>query len=321
MKVALVGGSGLVGTALSRQLLAEGHDVVVVDQRRPRIACRFETLDLLEPRATTHLLTIVRSHRVDAVVHLAARVDPPRDADERSAMAQLHEAGTRTVVDVVAEADVARMVLVSSAVVYGASPDNPVPLPTTAPVRPGAHFAYAVDKAAQEAIVRDQLDEARFSVVRPAIVYGGGARSYLTEIIRRARLPWGLRGVLPALDGCRPPLQFVHVDDVASVIAAALVGPTGTYHAAPTDWLAYDKVAALAGLRVVNISSRIVAPILDGLVRVMPSSLRAPSSLFPWLMYPFVIDMRDTITTLGITPSFSSAAALAAMLDENRSRR
>jgi nucleoside-diphosphate-sugar epimerase len=321
VKVALVGGSGLVGTALSRQLLAEGQDVVVVDQRQPRIACRFERLDLLEPRATTHLLTIVRSHRVDAVVHLAARVDPPRDADERAAMARLHEAGTRTVVDVVAAADVARMVLVSSAVVYGARPDNPVPLPTTAPVRPGADFAYAVDKAAQEAIVRDQLDEARFSVVRPAIVYGGGARSYLTEIIRRARLPWGLRGILPALDGCRPPLQFVHVDDVASIIAAALVGPTGVYHAAPTDWLAYDEVAALAGLRVVDVPSRIVAPILDGLVQVMPSSLRAPSSLFPWLMYPFVVDMRDTITALGITPSWSSAAALAAMLDDDRSRR
>ncbi len=321
MKVALVGGSGLVGTALSRQLLAGGQDVIVVDQRQPRIACRFERLDLLEPRATTHLLTIVRSHRVDAVVHLAARVDPPRDADERAAMARLHEAGTRTVVDVVAAADVARMVLVSSAVVYGARPDNPVPLPTTAPVRPGADFAYAVDKATQEAIVRDQLDEARFSVVRPAIVYGGGARSYLTEIIRRARLPWGLRGILPALDGCRPPLQFVHVDDVASIIAAALVGPTGVYHAAPTDWLAYDEVAALAGLRVVDVPSRIVAPILDGLVRVMPSSLRAPSSLFPWLMYPFVVDMRDTITALGITPSWSSAAALAAMLDDDRSRR
>ena len=109
-----------------------------------------------------------------------------------------------------------------------------------------------------------------------------------------------------------PMAQVVHLHQIRAVRRRREV----EHAAAPLD----DEVAALAGLRVVDIPSRIVAPILDGLVRVMPSSLRAPSSLFPWLMYPFVIDMRDTITALGVSPSFSSAAALAAMLDENRSR-
>jgi nucleoside-diphosphate-sugar epimerase len=315
MSVALVGGSGLVGSAVARQLLRGGRDVVVLDRTLPRVACRFARIDLLADDAAAKLTTACRAHGVDVVVHLAARVDPPRDATERARMARLHEHGTRAVVEAVERAGVRRVVLVSSAVVYGARAGQPVPLPTTMTPAPGDAFAYAIDKAKQEAIVRAGLDDERVAIVRPAIVYGGGARNYLTEIIRRARLPLVGRGVLPALDGHRPPLQFVHVDDVAAVIVAAL-DHRGTFHAAPVDWLAYDEVARLAGLRVLDVPSALVGPILDAIVPLMPPELRAPRALFPWLMYPFVIDMVDTIATLGVTPAFSSADALRAMLGD-----
>lgn len=313
MSVALVGGSGLVGSAVARRLLRDGHDVVVLDRALPRVACRFARVDLLADDAAEKLSAACRAHGVDVVVHLAARVDPPRDAAERVQMARLHEHGTRAVVDAVEWAGVRRLVLVSSAVVYGARADNAVPLPTTTTPSPGDTFPYAVDKARQEGIVSAALDANRVAIVRPAIVYGGGARNYLTEIIRRARLPLIGRGVLPALDGHRPPLQFVHVDDVAAVVVAALAH-SGVFHAAPTDWLAYDDVARLAGLRVVDVPTALVGPILDALVPLMPPELRAPQALFPWLMHPFVIDMADTIATLGVTPTFSSADALRAML-------
>jgi nucleoside-diphosphate-sugar epimerase len=230
-------------------------------------------------------------------------------------MARLHEHGTGAVVDAVEQAGVDRRVLVSSAVVYGARAENPEPLPTTTTVAPGHLFPYAIDKARQEAIVRERLASDRVAVVRPAIVYGGGARNYLTEIIRRARLPLIGRGVLPALDGHRPPLQFVHVDDVAAVIVAA-TAHHGVFHAAPVDWLAHDEVARLAGLRVVDVPTAVVGPLLDALVPLMPPELRAPRALFPWLMHPFVLDMGDTIARLGVTPGFTSADALRAMLED-----
>jgi nucleoside-diphosphate-sugar epimerase len=316
MNIALVGGSGFVGSAIARRCRTDGHNVVVLDRAPPRVATPFFQLDLLDDDVAVRLTQAFRAHAVDVVVHLAARVDPPRDARERARMARLHEHGTRAVVAAVDGADVRRVVLVSSAVVYGARAENPVPLSTTAPVDPGGTFAYAVDKARQEAIVSAGLDAARTAIVRPAIIYGGGARNYLTEIIRRARLPVLGRGLLPALDGRRPPLQFVHVDDVATIVLAAAVGPPGIFHAAPIDWVAYEDVARIAGLRVVDVPVALVAPVLDALVRVMPPELRAPRALLPWLMYPFVLDMRDTITALGVTPDRGSRDALRAILEE-----
>lgn len=316
MNIALVGGSGLVGRALVRRLRATGHEPIVIDRTTPRVTARYARLDLLDDDAAARLERMLRGGDVDVVVHLAARVDPPRDGRERAAMTRLHEHGTHAVVQAVESAGVSRLVLVSSAVVYGARPDNPVPLPTTTALRPGTVFDYAVDKARQEAIVREGLGADRVGIVRPAIVYGGGARNYLTEIIRRARLPLLGRGLLPALDGRRPPLQFVHVDDVAAIVAAAAVGPAGVFHAAAVDWIPWEEVARIAGLRVVDVPVAVVGPLLDALVRIMPPELRAPRAMLPWLMYPFVLDMQDTISALGITPRHGSRDALRAMLDD-----
>ena len=322
---ALVGGSGLVGTALLDRLLrvtGAADAPLVCDRALPRRAARWASVDLTDEHAARTLTEALRAHAIDTVVHLAARVDPPRDGPGRARMRRLHEHGTRACVDAARAAGVRRFVLVSSAVVYGAWPDNAVPLVEDAAVRPCA-LPYAVDKARQEELVLDAWGARGLAIVRPAIVYAPYARSYLTEILRRARLPsppgWPARlprGALPALDGHRPPLQFVHVDDVAAVLHAAVVRDDvdGVFNACPDDWLAFDDVARAAGLAVVDVDARFVGRALDALVPVLPPWLRAPSALFPYLMHPFVLSSAKTTATLGVRPAFTAESALRAML-------
>jgi nucleoside-diphosphate-sugar epimerase len=322
--VALVGGSGLVGSALAARLSSRRRPVVVVDRALSSSSlpgCAPVRVDLVDDGVEDVLAGAFVAHAVDVVVHLAARVDPPRDDADRARMRRLHEHGTRAVARAARRAGVRRFVLVSSAVVYGAWPDNAVPLEVDAPVRP-CPFPYAVDKALQEQVARATWGDDDLVVVRPSIVYAPHARSYLTEILRRARLPLGLpglpRGVLPALDGHRPPLQFVHVDDVAAVLDAAVDfdgAIAGVLHACPDDWLAYDEVARIAGLGVVDVDARWVGRLLDLLVPVLPPSLRAPSALFPYLMHPFVLSSTSTTARLHVRPAWSSATALRAMLN------
>jgi UDP-glucose 4-epimerase len=318
--VPLVGGSGLVGTALLDRLLRRGHHVVVLDRRPPRRAVEWRDVDLLDAAAAARMAAVLRAAGSDVVVHLAARVDPPRDDAGRARMRRLHEHGTKATVDAARQAGVSRFVLVSSAVVYGAWPDQPVPLTEDAPVRP-CDLPYAVDKARQESLVVEGWGAAPgLAIVRPAIVYAPHARSYLTEILRRARLPvppgWrGPRGVLPALDGHRPPLQFVHVDDVAAVLEAVIArAAEGTFHACPDDWLPYDEVARLAGLAVVDVDARRIAGVLDAVLPWLPPSWRAPPALFPYLMHPFVLSSTKTAASLGVRPVHSSSTALRSML-------
>ena len=79
---------------------------------------------------------------------------------------------------------------------------------------PDPRFPYAVDKAAQERVVLEVSPEA--TRVRPAIVYGPGARSYLTELLRRSPF-------VPAVDGVKPRLQFVHVEDLADAVGGEVL--------------------------------------------------------------------------------------------------
>lgn len=307
--VAVVGGAGLVGRALCAALAARGHRVVVVDRAGDDVV-----VDLVGPDVDAALDRAF----VDAfaVVHLAAQVNPPRDRRERWRMRRLHEDGTAAVARAARRAGVARFVLCSSAVVYGAWPENPVPLDEGAPVRPCPGFAYAVDKAIQEHVARMEFGP-ELTVVRPAIVYGRGAKSYLTEILRNARLPrrLGLPGILPALDGHRPPLQFVHVDDVAAVLAACVdtgAAAGDVFHAAAADFLAYDDVATAAGLVVRDVDAALVGRALDALVPLLPPALRAPSALLPYLMHPFVLSADKARRVLGVTTR-TSAEALATL--------
>lgn len=303
-RVALVGGAGLVGRALARALVKGGaFEPHVIDRQ----ACE---------------LPGVRSHRADlldadlaplfdgaaAVVHLAAQVDPPHPR-ARERMRRLHEEGTRRAVEAASRAGVSRFVLCSSAVVYGARPDNPVPLCEDHPARPNPDFPYAVDKARQEQIALEHGAALEVAIARPAIIYGREARSYLTEILRYSP------GVLPAVDGRRPPLQFVHVGDVARALAAlAASRATGPFNVCPRDWLSFDEVARLARARVVPVPRRLVAPLLDVAARVVPARARVPSYVLDHLAYPFVLSGARLEREVGFVPERTSADAVVEML-------
>jgi UDP-glucose 4-epimerase len=311
VRVALVGGAGLLGRALCRALLHEGETPIVIDRNAPpaTLGARFVPADILRDDVRSALATSAP----DVVIHLAARVDPPR-AGGRAAMRALHVEGTRRVTTAARLLGVPRFILVSSSVVYGARPTNPALLTESAPIFPLATFPYAVDKAAQEETARAHAGRMPLVIARPGILYAGDAKSYLTEMLRLAP------GILPAIDGCRPLLDFVDVDDVASaLVALSRAAPIvqGPFNIASRAPIAFDEVARIAGLRVIEIPRRLVAPALDIGALLAPRWARAPSYILDHLMFPFVTDASALTRATGFVPRFTAADALRAMLDRN----
>jgi nucleoside-diphosphate-sugar epimerase len=305
MQVGIVGGAGFIGRATCVALIERGAQVRILDRNAgAHSAAGVHVVDIARHDAEPLLVEAFRG--LKAVVHLAARVVPPT-AHEREEMRSLHLDGTRNVVRAAKKAGVQKLVLASSAVVYGARAENPVPLDESMPLRPNEDFPYAVDKAGQERIVESERGTLQVAIARPAIVYGRGARNYLTEILRRAP-------VLPALDGKKPPLQFVHVDDVARGLAhLATSDAEGVFNLAPADWLSFDDVARIVGRRVVAVPHRAVAPLLEALVRVMPPHLRAPAGMLAYLKHPFVL-AAQRISDAGCPPRVSTEQALREIL-------
>ena len=140
-------------------------------------------------------------------------------------------------------ADVEHVVLVSSAMVYGAWENNPVPLTEDALLRPDVEFAFARQLAAAEQLV-DEWRRAQpgrtATVLRPAVGMAADDTSRLA-----AALAAGMGQRAGTAD---PPAQFLHLDDLAAaVLLASEQRLDGVYNVAPDGWIAGERVRALAG--------------------------------------------------------------------------
>lgn len=139
--------------------------------------------------------------------------------------------------------DLRHVVLVSSAMVYGAWENNPVPLTEDALLRPDVEFAFARQLGAAEQLV-DEWRRAQsgrtVTVLRPAVGMAADDTSRLA-----AALAAGMGQRAGTAD---PPAQFLHLDDLASaVLLAAEKQLDGVFNVAPDGWVAGERVRALAG--------------------------------------------------------------------------
>jgi len=190
--------------------------------------------------------------RAEVLLHLSAG-DHDRLAGRRANAVRLTE-------DALAEADAAgvrHVVALSSAMVYGAWPNNPVPLTEEAPLRPG-NFAFAQQLAQVEQVIDDWRLAApgrTATILRPVLSL---AADGTTTIVRALAAGMGER-----LDDDDPPSQFLHLDDLA---AAVMLGHDrcldGAFNVAPDGWIAGETVRALAGT---------------------PPRVRVPSWLIEWV--------------------------------------
>lgn len=206
-----------------------------------------------------------------------------------------------------AASGVRRLVHVSSAVVYGAAPDNAVPLGEDAPVRPDPAFGWAVELAEAERLVaewRDRSPGRTAAVLRPALVVGAADGDPL------ARALGGLAG--PRVAGTDRPVQFVHVEDVASAVVTCATAPDpvdGPLNVAAEGWIAEGEAAVLSGAVVPppRVPARLVGPArrVGGLagIGVIPPGATA------YLTHPWVV-AADRLRALGWRATHTNSEAL-----------
>src|SRR3954466_8008961 len=120
---AISGGAGFLGLHLARRLLAEGHDVRTLDVvplDDPELERSVEELrgDIRDGDAVRRLVA-----GAEAVVHAAAAL--PIQAS-REAIRSVNAAGTENVLPAAREADVRRVLFISSTAVYGVPEKHPI---------------------------------------------------------------------------------------------------------------------------------------------------------------------------------------------------
>ena len=150
----------------------------------------------------------------DVVVHLALDLDLETDAAARTAY---NVRGTQTVLTAAAAAGVHRVVLCTSAMVYGALPDNDCRSPRTPSCgpRPRPPASATCWRSSGSPAARPRAHPGlNVTVVRPAVLVGG-TDTALTRYFESPRLL--------VVAGSRPAWQFCHVEDLCSALEYAVL--------------------------------------------------------------------------------------------------
>jgi UDP-glucose 4-epimerase len=303
--IAVTGAAGLVGRWLVPALAdaPNVHRLVAIDVRDPDR--RVRTLEFLRADvAHSELKPLLEG--VDVLVHLASVVDPIPD---EALMARVNVEGTRRVLDAAAAVGVHKVVRVSSTAVYGAWPNNPVPLTEDAPLRPNPGFSPAVQAAEVERLLLEWRDEHPGVVVttlRTAPVLGPGAE----------RLPSRLLLGRPTLRvrGAAPPVQATHVEDlVRALTLVVLHDHPGTFNVASDGWLDPDDAQALLPR---SMMPALPAELLERVLgRAWASGLgEIPPGVVPYLVHPWVV-ANDRLERTGWRPRHTNEEAIVDGLD------
>ena len=236
----------------------------------------------------------------DVVVHLGPTTGPDLDGTGGS---EVDLVGARRLLTAAGVAGATRLVVLSSAMAYGAWPNNPVPLTEDAPLRPDPGLPYAVAKAELERLAGEWRVEhpgARVAVLRPAIAVAAEQAEWL------AKAPWSTAGV--QLADAEAPLQFVHLDDLAAAIdLARRDGLDGAFNVAPDSWLTVEARRDLEGpsprLRLPEpFGSRAAA------VGFRAGLRRVPPEVLAYTVHPWAV-ANDRLRAAGWSPRYTNEEA------------
>lgn len=242
----------------------------------------------------------------DVVVHLAYRGDPSPD---EAALRAVNVDGTRRVFEAALAAGVGHVVYPSSVLVYGAYPDNAVPLTEDSPRRgmPGLNVVEhqrEVEDWLWPWLEAHALDVA---VLRLATVVGPGIDNAVTRGFEAPRIP--------VVAGHRPPWQFLHPDDaVGALVHAVRQRLTGPYNVTAEGWLSTDEATAVLGRGVVEVPEEVAYAAAARLWALGVGE--QPPGLVALLVHPCVASPARFVAT-GWRPQHSNRDALAAMAREH----
>ena len=301
--VAVTGAAHDLGLALTARLAQSDRfsRVIAIDDRRGDLTgVIWRVVDIRDPALAGRLSGI------DVIVH--TDLDLAAGSDQKARRAR-NVRGAQTVLTAAAAGGVGRVVLITSAMVYGAKPDNPVPIVENAPLGADPDGSVVGDFMEIEQLAeRSPRTNPGMSitVVRPAALVGEGIDTLITRHFEAPRLL--------AVKGCAPRWQFCHVSDLLSAIEFAAAGEVkGAFAVGSDGWLEQDQVEDLSGLRRIELPAGVTFATAQRLHRA--GITPAPVSDLHYVVYPWVVDCQ-ALREAGWRPTVTNAQALQVLLEQ-----
>ncbi len=288
--------------------LATRPDLHVIGLDADSPAEDIKGLDFIQADVRNPLFAeLLKEEAVDTVCHLA--FDESTQPSETSF--DLNVMGTMKVFGACAEANVRKIVFMSSTMVYGAEPMNSAFLREEHPLNGKRSYGTVRDLVEAEGFIsgfRGQAPETIVTVLRFAHIVGPKCDTPMTRFLREE--------TAPVLMGFDPMMQVIHEDDVVNAIVHAVNDDvSGTFNVAAEHGVPLFKLMGLGG--------KLPIPILHPLAYFGTSILGpsiAPIDL-NYLRYPCVGDLRRMRTELEFTPQYTSEETLREFAAQQRLRQ
>ena len=250
MKVLVTGGAGFIGRHLVRSLLEKGYLVTIFDNFSNSTKGSVSSLidigvTVTEGDITKPLEILDAVKEQDVVIHLAAKISVSESINNPSETFQVNVDGTRNVLAACKENHVKKLIVASSAAVYGeGSSDAKLTEESgTNPISPYGESKVKMEQEIREFASKHNIN---YIILRFFNIYGvGQSKEYagvITKFIEKIRqdIPLEIFG-----DGLQTR-DFVAIEDVVKSIHNAISrGKNGTYNIASGKAVTIKKLAEM----------------------------------------------------------------------------
>lgn len=297
----VTGVCGRLGKRMVRRLHRE-HRLVGIDRRpfpdRPRDLVHLQ-FDLRRKKTRD----VFRAENVQAVVHLGVMHDPRVSAEVHH---EWNVVGFQKLLQYAADYHVPKVVVLSSANVYGPRPDNPQFLTEENPLLGGATFSEIRDLIEVDMLAQSffwKHPETETVILRPVHILGS---------VRNAASNYLRLKTAPTVMGFDPMVQVIHEDDVVQAIERALVpGVRGIFNIAGPPPLPLSHLLNELGRSTLPVPYTLLKPAIERMFRMHLTSFPAPE--LDYIRYVCMVDDARARERMGYAPSFSIEDTLRAV--------
>jgi UDP-glucose 4-epimerase len=305
-RVVVTGISGRLGRLLARRLHRDpGVQVIGLDRRpffdKPK-DIEHHAVDVRSKKARD----LFRHRRIDALVHMGVMHKPRESAAEHYSW---NIGGLGKLLEYCAQYNVPKVVVMSSANVYGPRPDNAQFLGEDAPLLAAQSFPEMRDLVELDHMTSSFFWKARdidTVILRPVHILGR-VKNAPSNYLRLPRVP--------TLLGFDPMVQMIHERDVTEAIALALrPGVRGIFNVTGPGEVPLSVVLRELGRHTIRVPHPLAKPLWRAAWRFGMSSF--PVAEFDFIRYVCMVDGRRAERELGYRPHHSLRETIRAVLGE-----
>jgi UDP-glucose 4-epimerase len=303
--VVVTGISGNLGRTLAK-LLHKRERIIGIDRRpfpgKPKDIEMYQ-LDLRKRKAED----VFRRNDVQAVIHLGIMHDPRMNEEEHHSF---NVVGTTRILEYCARYGVKKVVMLSSANVYGPSPDNSNFLTEDAPLMAASRFSEVRDLTEVDMLAYGffwKHPDIQTVILRPVHIVGPNIKNAPSNYLR-LKYPW-------VLAGFDPIVQLIHVEDAARAMVEALRPEAkGVYNVVGPGEVPLSAIFRELGRTALPVPHLVARPLLELMFKYHLASFPPPE--LDHIQFLCAVDGSRWAKDLAWKPTYSMRETIRSVVDE-----